>query len=68
MWFQRVSKDIKLIEKNETKTLIEGVEQNMIPAILKKQATDGVEVVSGATESSKGVLAAVNKALEQAKK
>jgi uncharacterized protein with FMN-binding domain len=61
-------KDIKLLEKKETKTLIEGVEQNMIPDILKKQGTEGVEVVSGATESSKGVLEAVKKALEQGKK
>lgn len=61
-------KDIKLVEQKETKTLVEGVQQNMIPDILKKQGTEGVEVVSGATESSKGVLEAVNKALEQAKK
>jgi two-component system, CitB family, sensor kinase len=30
--------------------------------------TEGVEAISGATNSSKGVLEAVNKALEQAKK
>ncbi len=61
-------KNIKLLEQKETKTLVEGVEQNMIPEIIKKQGTDGVEAISGATNSSKGVLDAVNKALEQAKK
>jgi uncharacterized protein with FMN-binding domain len=60
--------NIKLVEQKETKTLVEGVEQNMIPEIIKKQGTEGVDAVSGATNSSKGVLEAVNKALEQAKK
>jgi uncharacterized protein with FMN-binding domain len=61
-------KNVKLVEQKETKTLVEGVEQNIIPDIIKKQGTEGVEAISGATNSSKGVLEAVNKALEQAKK
>lgn len=61
-------KNIKLLEQEETKTLVEGVEQNIIPEIIKNQGTDGVEAISGATNSSKGVLDAVNKALDQAKK
>jgi uncharacterized protein with FMN-binding domain len=61
-------KNVKLVEQKETKTLVEGVEQNIIPEIIKKQGTEGVEAISGATNSSKGVLDAVNKALEQAKK
>lgn len=61
-------KDIKLVEQKETKTLVEGVKDNMIPSIIKKQGTEGIEAISGATESSKGVLEAVNKALDQAKK
>lgn len=35
--------------------------------ILNKQTTEGVDVVSGATYSSKGIINAVKKALEQAK-
>ncbi len=35
--------------------------------IFKKQTTDGVDVVSGATYSSEGIINAVKKALEQAK-
>lgn len=59
---------IEVVEHNETKTLIDGVKDNMIPEIIKKQGTEGVEAVSGATNSSKGVLGAVNKALEGATK
>ncbi|SHE76012.1 FMN-binding protein [Clostridium fallax] len=60
--------DIKLVDQHETPTLVQGVEENMIPDIIKKQGTEGVEVISGASNSSKGVLEAVNKALDQAKK
>lgn len=59
---------IEIVEHNETKTLIDGVKDNIIPEIIKKQGTEGVEAVSGATNSSKGVLEAVNKALEGANK
>lgn len=61
-------KNITLVEHKETKTLVEGVEQNIVPEILEKQGMEGVEAISGATESSKGVIAAVTKALDQAKK
>ena len=60
--------DIKLVEHNETKTLIDGVNDNMIPDIIEKQTAEGVDTVAGATNSSKGVLDAVNKALEGAVK
>lgn len=59
---------VDVVEHNETKTLIDGVKDNMIPEIIEKQGTEGVEAVSGATNSSKGVLEAVNKALEGATK
>ena len=59
---------VKVVEHKETKTLIDGVKDNMIPEIIEKQGTEGVEAVSGATNSSKGVLEAVNKALEGATK
>ncbi|MGL4773327.1 MAG: FMN-binding protein [Clostridium sp.] len=60
--------DVKILEHNETKTLIDGVKDNMVPAIVEKQGTEGVDTVAGATNSSKGVLEAVNKALEGAAK
>ncbi len=61
-------KDVKLVDHKETKTLVDGVSQNMVPEIVKKQGTEGVEAVSGATKSSQGVIEAVNQALEKAKK
>ncbi|MDU3352198.1 MAG: FMN-binding protein [Clostridium sp.] len=36
--------------------------------MIEKQSTEGVEAISGATNSSKGVIEAVNKALESAVK
>lgn len=59
---------IKLLEHNETKELINAVAENMIPGIIKKQTTEGVDIIAGATNSSNGVVAAVNEALKNAKK
>jgi uncharacterized protein with FMN-binding domain len=59
---------IDITKKDETGPLIDSVRDNLIPDIIKKQTTEGVDTVSGATGSSKGVLAAVNDALAKAKK
>jgi len=59
-------KEIKLVEQKETATLVQGVQENIIPEIIEKQGTEGIDTLSGATNSSKGVLDAVNKALELA--
>lgn len=60
--------EVNLVEHNETKTLVDGVKDNLVPEIIEKQSTEGVEAISGATNSSKGVIEAVNKALESAAK
>ena len=60
--------EVNLVEHNETKTLVDGVKENLIPEIIEKQSTEGVEAISGATNSSKGLIDAVNKALESAAK
>ncbi|MBU5593360.1 FMN-binding protein [Clostridium sp. MSJ-4] len=60
--------DIKLLEHKETKTMIEPAIENLVPEIKKKQSTEGIDTVSGATNSSKGILEAINGALEKAKK
>lgn len=60
--------EITLVDHNETKTLLDGVTDNIIPEIIEKQKTEGIEAISGATNSSNGVLEAVNKALESAVK
>lgn len=59
---------IDLVEHNETKTLVDGVKDNLVPEIIEKQSVEGVEAISGATNSSKGVIEAVNNALGQANK
>lgn len=61
-------KEVKLVEHKETSTIVSGVEDNLLPEIIKNQSTEGIEAVSGATKSSEGVLEAVNKALEGAVK
>lgn len=60
--------EIKLVEHNETKTLVEGVEENLVPEVIEKQGTEDVQAISGATSSSKGVIEAINNALESASK
>ena len=60
--------DIKLVEHNETKTLVDGVKENIVPEIIEKQGTEGVDALSGASNSSKGVIEAVNNALKSAVK
>ncbi|MEG2291516.1 MAG: FMN-binding protein [Clostridium sp.] len=60
--------EINLVEHNETKTLVDGVTDNVIPEIIEKQSVEGVEAIAGATNSSNGVIDAVNKALETAVK
>ncbi|WP_055665494.1 FMN-binding protein [Desnuesiella massiliensis] len=59
---------IKILEHKETKNLIDPVIENVIPDIIKKQTTEGVEAISGASNSSKGVIEAVEDALKKAKK
>lgn len=61
-------KNITLVDHKETKTLVEGVEDNIIPEVIENQGIEEVEAISGATESSNGVIEAITKALEQAKK
>lgn len=60
--------EINLVEHNETKTLVDGVKDNVIPDIIEKQSVEGVEAIAGATNSSNGVIEAVSKALETAVK
>lgn len=43
----------------ETDMIIQAPIDNMIPEIIKKNGTKGVETIAGATNSSKGILAGV---------
>lgn len=61
-------KNIDIVEHKETAELIEGAKNVMLPAIVKKQSTEGVDTVSGATKTSEAILKAVNEALGKAEK
>ena len=58
---------IKVLERKETPMIFKGAEAGVIPAIVKANGTKGVATVSGATLSSKGIIAATNAALAKAK-
>lgn len=59
--------NVKVVKHTETEMIIQAPIDNMIPEIVKKDGTKGVETIAGATNSSKGILAAVNDALSKAK-
>lgn len=58
---------VKVLEQKETPMIFKGAEAGVIPAIIKANGTKGVATVSGATLSSKGIIAATNAALAKAK-
>ena len=58
---------VKVLEQKETPMIFKGAEAGVIPAIVKASGTKGVATVSGATLSSKGIIAATNAALAKAK-
>ena len=58
---------VKVLEQKETPMIWKGAEAGVIPAIVKANGTKGVATVSGATLSSKGIIAATNAALAKAK-
>ena len=59
---------IEVVKQDETGGLFDPVKNNLIPDIIKKQATEGVEAITGATASSNGLMDAVNDALTKAGK
>ena len=58
---------VKVLEQKETPMIFKGAGAGVIPAIVKANGTKGVATVSGATLSSKGIIAATNAALAKAK-
>lgn len=59
--------EINIVSSEELPAMIDAVNRRMIPKIVKAQTTEGVDIISGATESSKAVLKAVGEAIEKAK-
>ncbi len=58
--------DVKVLAQGETPMIFAVAEQGLLPEIIKHNGTEGVDVVGGATLSSKGIIAAVNDALAKA--
>lgn len=59
--------DVKVVKHGETDVLLKTAVKKVGKAIVKNNGTEGVVTVTGATNSSKGIIEAVNKALLQAK-
>lgn len=57
---------IKVLKHGETPELLAVAEKKVGKAVVKANSTNGVSAVSGATNSSQGILEAIKKALEQA--
>lgn len=62
----KVSK-VDVVKQGETEMIFAAVESTLPAAVVAANGTKGVEAVTGASNSSKGFLEAVGKALEQAK-
>lgn len=61
-------KDVTIVSHSETPGISDPAIQGIPEAILDKQNTADVEVISGATVTSQAILDAVDAALEKAKK
>ncbi len=58
--------DVKVTKHGDTPMLCDAAAGEVAPAIVKANGTKGVQPVSGATLSSKGIIAAVEDALKKA--
>ncbi len=57
---------VKVVNHGETPMLLQAAEAQLTQDIVKANGTNGVQAVSGASNSSKGILEAVNNALKAA--
>lgn len=58
---------VALTEHTETDGIYQNAEKGVVNGIIRKQTTEGVDTVAGATYSSNGILEAVANALKDAK-
>lgn len=58
---------VKVLKQAETEMIFAAVESSLPEAVIAANGVKGVDAVSGASNSSKGFLEAVGKALEKAK-
>lgn len=57
---------VDIIKDNETASYMTEVKEKLLPEIVGKNSLEGIDVVTGATASSQGVLEAVKAALDEA--
>lgn len=57
---------IDIIKENETASYMSEVKEKLLPQMIGKNTLDGIDCVAGATESSQGVIEAVQTALDEA--
>lgn len=58
---------INVTEQHETSTIFASIQNDLIPSIIYNQTTEGIDAVSGASNSSAAVLEAVSNALASSK-
>lgn len=59
--------DFKAVEHKETPGISDPAFEGIKEQLIEKQTTEGIEVVSGATSTSNGLIEAANEALPKAK-
>ena len=59
--------NIEVTEHHETSTIFASIQKNLIPDIIYNQSTEGVDAVTGASNSSTAIFEAINMALSSAK-
>lgn len=57
---------VKVLKHGETEMLLKAAQKSIAKKVIANNGTEGVQTLSGATNSSKGILEAVNNALKSA--
>ncbi|MFP4551424.1 MAG: FMN-binding protein [Spirochaetales bacterium] len=61
----RVSQ-VAIVETEEIRAMLEAVTENMLPQIVEQQTTNGIDTVTGATNTSQAVIQAAGTAINDA--
>lgn len=57
---------VKVLKHGETEMLLKAAEKSIAKKVIAKNGTEGVQALSGASNSSRGILQAINNALKSA--
>lgn len=58
---------VEVLENEDTPELFEGAQEAIVEEVIAENSADDLEVVTGATNSSNGLIEAIKDALEKAK-